>query len=562
MAKNTENNKNKNIVLCSDGTGNKGGYGNDSNVYKLYRAIDIHNPTKEQISFYDNGVGTKEDGSAVKDNKIWVALSGALGLGFQDKVRDLYEFLARHYQAGDKIYIFGFSRGAATVRAFTGFINCCGLIDKSKTDSEKEFQKLINKALLAYQKCTSNPQLALDFKKDYAVTGGEYAPNANLQIHFLGVWDTVSALGFPDGKWKTSDWFFDSLDLLSKALKEITNKTKWPHQFYNYDLNEHILYACQALAIDDERKTFHPKAWDESKREADSVEQVWFAGTHSNVGGGYPRSGLSDVALEWIFKKAAGKDLIFIKDDSDAVEVHANVQGKLYDSRDGFAVYYRYEPRYIEQLCIGDTPEQPKIAIGKIKIHNTVVERIKRGTALYAPGFLPAQFDIVKTNSDETRSVSIEHKQCCDCRDEVNQWVDKWQWLYRTFVEITLVMLISVLYLWVWPPGPVKDFILLESTQSLSACGAFNQLLEPCLPESFHWYLFQSPIYDLFVYIFPAIFKNFIIFVICIYPLLLFPMLYTLYWLYRRNNDYKKEQSIAFAKTRLLLLETLKKHDV
>ena len=94
---------------------------------------------------------------------------------------------------------------------------------------------------------------------------------------------------------------------------------------------------------------------------------------HSNVGGGYPRTGLSNVALEWMLKRAKDKGLVFIQDDVSAVDAHANVQGKLYDSRDGFAVYYRYEPRDIEKICISQRTGQPYIAAGNIKIHNTVI---------------------------------------------------------------------------------------------------------------------------------------------------------------------------------------------
>ncbi len=117
----------KNIILCSDGTGNQGGRGAGTNVYKTYNAIDIHDPDVEQVTFYDNGVGTNK-------NKYIRALTGAFGIGFKQNVEDLYEFLARNFDAADregrpdKIYIFGFSRGAATVRAFAGMIQECGLL--------------------------------------------------------------------------------------------------------------------------------------------------------------------------------------------------------------------------------------------------------------------------------------------------------------------------------------------------------------------------------------------------------------------------------------------------
>jgi uncharacterized protein (DUF2235 family) len=106
----------KNIILCADGTGNRGGETPDTNVYRMYHAVDLHKPERgqTQITFYDNGVGTST-------NKYIRAVSGALGFDFGQNVRDLYEFLARNYNAGDIVYLFGFSRGAATVRAFGGY---------------------------------------------------------------------------------------------------------------------------------------------------------------------------------------------------------------------------------------------------------------------------------------------------------------------------------------------------------------------------------------------------------------------------------------------------------
>ena len=120
----------KNIILCADGTGNKGGYTPDSNVYKIYNGIDIHDDGNKQIIFYDNGVGTAK-------NKYWRAASGAFGFGFGHNVRDLYEFLVKNYDPDDRVYLFGFSRGAATVRAFSGFVAACGLIRYEKKTAKK-----------------------------------------------------------------------------------------------------------------------------------------------------------------------------------------------------------------------------------------------------------------------------------------------------------------------------------------------------------------------------------------------------------------------------------------
>jgi uncharacterized protein (DUF2235 family) len=115
----------KNIILCADGTGNRGGETPDTNVYRMYHAVDIHQPKRKrnQITFYDNGVGTST-------NKYIRSISGALGFGFGKNIRQLYAFLARNYDPGDIIYLFGFSRGAATVRAFGGMLQECGLVDR------------------------------------------------------------------------------------------------------------------------------------------------------------------------------------------------------------------------------------------------------------------------------------------------------------------------------------------------------------------------------------------------------------------------------------------------
>ena len=139
----------KNIILCSDGTGNQGGVTPDSNVFKIYNAIKLNyvhkkkekeDKKKDQITFYDNGVGTSSF-------SIMKALGGGMGVGFEANVLDLYEFLGRNYREGDDIYIFGFSRGAATVRAFAGMIEHCGLVVKHKTDGTVLEEEELNGSL-------------------------------------------------------------------------------------------------------------------------------------------------------------------------------------------------------------------------------------------------------------------------------------------------------------------------------------------------------------------------------------------------------------------------------
>ena len=139
----------RNIILCADGTGNKGGYTPDSNVFKTYNAVDIKANPNSQITFYDNGVGTSA-------NKYLKSLSGALGFGFQQNVRDLYIFLSKNYRGTenesdkDKVYIFGFSRGAATVRAFNGFVHDCGLIESHSYENEAGLSAEVNTLMKTY----------------------------------------------------------------------------------------------------------------------------------------------------------------------------------------------------------------------------------------------------------------------------------------------------------------------------------------------------------------------------------------------------------------------------
>ena len=379
----------KNIIVCADGTGNNGGYSPDSNVYKVYKAVDKHYKgacedkveVEEQILFYDNGVGTQK-------NKLIRTLSGGFGLGFGHNVCDLYKFLARNYVDGDRIYFFGFSRGASTVRACNGMISKCGLA-KGKGLRNEELDDLVAKAFKAYKNHKKNPSLAENFKNDTSKSHGD------VKIKFLGVWDTVVALGFPKRTDITGPLTL-LLTIVFGTLEKISDLF-FPHSFYHYKLTDNVEFACQALAIDDERTAFWPFVWreknipDAKDRTPENVEQVWFAGMHSNVGGGYERAGMAGVALYWMMTRAEKHGLMFnkgaLKEAYDASHIH----GRMYNSRAGTAVFYRYHPRQIEKLC------QDRL-LGNIKLHCSVMERLTHRTANYAPGHIPAQFDVVDNN--------------------------------------------------------------------------------------------------------------------------------------------------------------------
>lgn len=425
----------KNIVLCADGTGNMGGYTPSSNVFKIYNEIDIHTDPdqdkKKQLKFYDNGVGTNK-------NKYLRAASGALGFGFKTNVRDLYLFLARNYEKGDQVYFFGFSRGAATVRACSGFVAACGLVN-GKNMKEDELQDAVNKALRAYVKIKSNPSLAEKCKHTNS--------HGVIPIQFLGVWDTVSSLGFPRNWTNTSigllviNVAFRLLDYISDCIPFFA------HRFYNYELTPDVEYACQALAIDDERTSFWPMVWNE-KNHSKPVEQVWFAGMHSNVGGGYPRAGMANVALEWMMIRAQNNGLIFKGNSLKNAQDDAHPQGRMFNSRDGFAIYYRYNPRDIEKLC------KNKLT-GSIKIHESVIERMVYETANYAPGNLPMNYDVVANKGDVKNTITgkYEKERKASIR-RINRWVSLRKWLYGIFLESTIAVAVFAL---IWKNEPLQE---------------------------------------------------------------------------------------------------------
>lgn len=388
----------KNIVLCSDGTGNSAMKGRGTNVFKIYESIDLNghifgNTLLPQVAFYDDGVGTEN----LKFLKI---LGGAFGWGLSRNVRELYAALARCYEPGDQIFLFGFSRGAFTVRQLAGFIIGCGIINNSQWETDGELNKLIKKAFRIYRQryrtwlgaklpiwfgeklFPSNKEALKEFRETKAFQDETYAPDGKVNIRFIGVWDTVAAVGLP-------------FDQLADFINNVFYRFKFPDRY----LSSRVDKACHALAIDDERHSFHPEVWTEEKKKKedkesqdDRIEQVWFAGVHSNVGGGYPKQGMSLVALDWMMAKAEAQGLRFIKNDRASYCEHNNVNDKLYDSRSGIGTYYRYKVRDISRICSKNNISAD--------IHISAFNRISLGTDGYAPVNLPTQLNIVATSNN------------------------------------------------------------------------------------------------------------------------------------------------------------------
>jgi uncharacterized protein (DUF2235 family) len=251
----------KRLVVCCDGTWKDSDSGDAyTNVSRLAWAImpaDTRGGGSiPQIVFYQSGVGSEGD----LFNRL---AGGGVGLGLSRNVRDAYAFICNNYGEGDEIFLFGFSRGAYTARSVGGLIGYAGLIGKRDLD---RFDHLWGGYRLRDK--IDNPDPRPDFKTRQAV-----------RIKAIGVWDTVGSLGVPGN--------------LDKVFTEF-------YKFHDTGLGLHIDNAFHALALDERRKAFLPTLWhvdpkakDDPKARNQVLKQVWFAGVHSNVGGGYDEHGLS-----------------------------------------------------------------------------------------------------------------------------------------------------------------------------------------------------------------------------------------------------------------------------
>ncbi len=321
----------KRLIVCSDGTWNtpdqrRGGEFRPSNVVKMWRAIENMAPGDiQQVKFYDEGVGTE-------GGWLWRMLGGISGAGLRKNIQDMYQSLMNSYEPGDEIYLFGFSRGAYTVRSLAGMLRNCGLLRKSN-------KELLSAAFDLYRREDAPPdsEVATSFRNAYS---------HEVDIKFLGVWDTVGALGIPPL----------GLGRFIGALGRFVNRQ---HKFHDVELSGSVKNGYQALAIDERRAPFEPSIWKPARKKDDEedggngritdeewlatatakpgqvVKQVWFVGYHSGVGGGTKNAGLSDVTLKWMIQKAAPIGLAFSKAYIDA-EIVPKHDGPAYDSRKGF----------------------------------------------------------------------------------------------------------------------------------------------------------------------------------------------------------------------------------
>lgn len=245
----------RNIVVCCDGTGNEYGAHN-TNVVGVFEAIVRD---AEQVGFYDPGVGTFSTLGRSIGEWAGKVLGKGFGWGLQQNIEDAYEYLMNHYEAGDRLYLFGFSRGAYTARSLAGMLHKCGLLQRGSRNLMSYASEIYN--------TRDNKATADGFKETFCQPCKPY---------FVGVWDTVASLGYFFGK-----------------------------RFFDADLHPETPYGYHAISIDEQRRKFLPSIWNEgNKVKGQIIEQVWFPGVHSDVGGSYEERGLSDGALEWLLARA------------------------------------------------------------------------------------------------------------------------------------------------------------------------------------------------------------------------------------------------------------------
>jgi len=352
----------KNIVICCDGTGNQFGEQN-SNVVKLYETL-VRNA--DQIAYYHPGVGTMGSRSALSAiGRWWTRVIGlAFGYGISDNLADAYQFLMSNFNSDDDVYVFGFSRGAYTARALCGMLHAVGLLTKGN-------EGLIPYAIRMIKRKEINFQVAADFKRTFS---------RECKTHFVGVWDTVSSLG----------WVYDPVNF------PFTRATKNP------DL--HIVR--HAMSIDERRAFFRQNSFGAPYDDQQDVMEVWFAGVHSDVGGSYPESEsqLSKIALRWMLceaeraglrvdlqKKAdiLGGKAPYVSPDPDTKNLHESLRGWWW-----FAELW---PKLVHVLSAkGRWHAWIRINLGRRReippsplVHNSVEQRLAAANLHYRPSNLP-----------------------------------------------------------------------------------------------------------------------------------------------------------------------------
>jgi len=355
----------KNLVVCCDGTWNdpdelRDRVARPTNVAKLALILasdsgadqEAANPS-QQLMHYEAGVGTTPDERLV---------GGGFGYGLSRNIRNGYRFLAERYEPGDRVYLFGFSRGAYTARSLSGLIHNCGILRRDCADQ-------VDAAFAFYRDRTNqtHPKTIAShiFREMYS------HPDAT--VFFIGVWDTVGALGIPE---QVPGW---------KELSKVFTGWERMWGFHDTQLSPDVKFAYQALAIDEERSPYTPTLWmrDEHATDEQELEQVWFAGVHSEIGGGTIDPSLSDIPFLWMLEKACAAGLLLRPGQPDAgfPDLHVaapapNYSAPIVGSRRG--LWQLLHPVHrLTETAVKSAPQQ--------RVASSAERRFREGIGGYSP---------------------------------------------------------------------------------------------------------------------------------------------------------------------------------
>ncbi|MBS0642981.1 MAG: DUF2235 domain-containing protein [Proteobacteria bacterium] len=439
----------KRIVLLSDGTGNSSAKLFKTNVWRLYQSLDLtrDGDSIPQIACYNDGVGT----SAFRPLAL---LGGAFGYGLKRNVLHLYEFLCEHWEPGDEIYIFGFSRGAFTARIVAGLIAREGVL----RDVDAKTLSYATRDIYRHYRLARGIVVAMPIivrlarpVRDAAIAVWrrmwkqiQYDPDRQTpveQVTFVGVWDTVAAYGTP--------------------LAELTRGIDlwvFPLSMPDRKLNRKVATARHALALDDERDTFHPVIWDEiESHEPERIKQVWFAGMHADVGGGYPDDALSHQPLAWMMQEAAAVGLRFLPNASDRFAPPPSASAPIHDSRKGMSGYYRYQPRRLSAFLLPDDPEtvamrnpsrKAKAHLKSVILHHSVMQRLTTSVERYAPVVLPGSFQVLQPDGSVAAMQESPEQRRVRMDGQAQVWDEIWRKRINYFLTVFVSAVLATMPFW------------------------------------------------------------------------------------------------------------------
>lgn len=320
----------RNLIVCCDGTWNtsdqqSNGVPTPTNVVRLHNAVAGKDSAEnQQLKYYHPGVGT--------EGSWWQKIAGgSIGIGLDKNIMSAYRWLGVNYQENDRIFLFGFSRGAFTARSLGGMLTKCNLLDLTDLSDSDSWTRVE----AAYNQCYRVKNPPGDWSHDWKFHVGS-AEKATVGIYCIGVWDTVGALGVPNDM---------------AILNLFDNPSRYA--FHDTKLSEKVENARHAVALDEMRASFTPTLWT-GVAERQNVKQIWFPGVHSDVGGGYAETGLSDGALNWMIEEVTGLGLEF---ESGMVEqIEPNALDVLHDSDTGMFSLFRTRPRSIPLIIQANQP--------------------------------------------------------------------------------------------------------------------------------------------------------------------------------------------------------------